>query len=203
MGGRVDYRAMLAFKFTPWWGTLPDWIAALGTVGALFAGLRLLRKELETRREDVEDRRRAQARLVAAWASPPERRHDRTKDTSAWVFYVLTRNGSDEPVRNVTVTFYRPPSSQPSSLEPVFRMRYPVLSPQTTEEWGPLPAERDPLVGPPVAIVFRDSQGYMWQRERDGLLQLLASPASSTKKRRSVKDRLHAWARGQVDELDT
>jgi hypothetical protein len=96
---------MLAFELTPFWGTLPDWLAAAGTIGAFFAGLRLLRKELDTRREALEDRRRAQARLVAAWTDiqpvpgllgPPI-----TIPPYEHVFFV--RNGSEEPVYDVSI----------------------------------------------------------------------------------------------------
>jgi hypothetical protein len=83
---------MLAFELTDFYGTLPDWLAALGTIGAFFAGLRLLRKELEARRDDVEDRRSAQARLVAAWVSPtpPGMDPDTSKPRTEWTeFYIL------------------------------------------------------------------------------------------------------------------
>lgn len=42
-------------------GTIPDWIAALGTVAAFGVALRPLAKELAARREVEEDCRRAQA----------------------------------------------------------------------------------------------------------------------------------------------
>lgn len=48
------------------WGTVPDWVAAFGTLAAFAVALRLLFKELEARREYEADRRRDQARLVAA-----------------------------------------------------------------------------------------------------------------------------------------
>ena len=42
-------------------GTVPDWVTALGTFAAFAVALRLLAKELAARREQEEDRRRAQA----------------------------------------------------------------------------------------------------------------------------------------------
>jgi hypothetical protein len=93
---------MLAFKWTPWWGTLPEWLAAIGTLLAFAVALRLLFKELETRREDVDVRLRAQARLVAALVSQLET--DENSGRRRTICHLLTRNGSDEPVRNVTVT---------------------------------------------------------------------------------------------------
>jgi hypothetical protein len=197
---------MLAFEWTPWWGTVPDYLAAAGTVGAFFAGVRLLRKELDARREDVDGRLRAQARLVAAWCSPTHLQVDSDGSDSRQVFYILTRNGSDEPVRAVTVTLYHPtvrpttPPFEPPPLKVAFRARYDVLALQTTEATDPL--RLDETSTGPVSIMFRDSQGYMWQRERDGILRLLAAP-SSLIKHRSVKARLDAWAKGHMDELDT
>jgi hypothetical protein len=197
---------MLAFQWTPWWGTFPEYLAAAGTVGAFIAGLWLLRKELNTRRDDVDDRRRAQARLVAAWASPPQLQADPDGRDERQVFYLLTRNGSEEPVRNVTITLYHPiirpatPLFKPPPLQVAFRARYDVLAPQTTEATDPLRV--DQTSPGPVSIIFRDSQGYMWQQERDGILQLIAAPPSFGKRRRSVKDRLDAWTQGQMDELD-
>ena len=48
-------------------GTVPDWLAAVGTLLAFVVALRLLFKELAAHREQEEDRRRNQASLVTAW----------------------------------------------------------------------------------------------------------------------------------------
>ena len=54
------------------WGTIPDWIAAIGTAGALGATVSLLRGEL--RQRDAE-----QARLVACWYDVDEYYADEEK----------------------------------------------------------------------------------------------------------------------------
>jgi hypothetical protein len=137
---------MLAFRWTPFWGTLPDYLAAAGTVGAFFAGVRLLRKELEARRDDIEDRRSAQARLVAAWVSPSHPEVDPDGSNPRRVYYILTRNGSSEPVQSVQVvtrarpsgiTFIKsdqPPPARKRSGKALGQLRgYKVIAPDTTE----------------------------------------------------------------------
>ena len=94
---------MVAFKLTPFRGTLPDWLAALGTVGGFFAGLRLLRKELDARREVEEDRRRQQASRVACWVGmieqePGRRLMPERAGEFPLVVGAVLHNGSEEPV---------------------------------------------------------------------------------------------------------
>jgi hypothetical protein len=191
---------MLAFKLTTFYGTLPDWFAALGTVGAFIAGLLLLRKELDARREAQDDRRRAQARLVAAWASNPRRPED---ESSVPEFVVVTRNGSDEPVYDVLVElFSRLLNFQPPGMsqrqQPVLRLGFDVLPPQYKEVQR-VAQNQDGIPGW-LTISFRDSQGYRWRRHGNGWLELLEGPHPP---RRPVKDRLDAWARGEEEKLDT
>ena len=189
---------MLAFKWTPWWGTAPEWLAAVGTLLAFAVALRLLFKELDTRREALDDRLRSQARLVVAWTS-----HNPGSGELALsrLWYIRIKNGSDEPVRNVTVTLYVKRPSQHPPLEPLHRRKYKVLAPQTLMTTERLPVDESTFDGPPVSIVFRDSQGYMWKRNPDGILELLARPPAVAK-RRSAKDRLDAFAKGEMDALE-
>lgn len=49
-------------------------------------------------------------------------------------------------------------------------------------------------------MVFTDASNQRWQRSHTGRLSRLVDP--STQPRRSVKDRLDAWAKGEMDELD-
>jgi hypothetical protein len=61
---------------------------------------------------------------------------------------------------------------------------------------GPSP----PLQRGPVSVSFRDAQNYRWKRHSDGPLEQLEVPR--TVRRSSVKDRLDAFAKGQMDEKD-
>jgi len=92
------------------WGTVPDWVTAFGTLAAFAVALRLLAKELAARREYEEDRRRDQARLVAAWVE----RFIAMAPTNQYV--VVLRNGSEEPVYDLRVTMVA--SDSPFASDP-------------------------------------------------------------------------------------
>jgi hypothetical protein len=189
---------MPAFKWTPWWGTLPEWLATVGTLLAFVVALRLLFKELESRREDVDVRLRAQARLVAAWVAQIS--SDETRARRRTTCHLLTRNGSDEPVHNVTVTLCERGSAKDSLHERATR-GYSLLAPQTTEAFGPVYLEEElyfAWASLTVSVAFRDSQGYSWLWEPNGILTILAGPPSQEKRRRrSIKDILAAFVRGR------
>jgi CO/xanthine dehydrogenase Mo-binding subunit len=81
------------------WGTVADWVTAFGTLAAFFVALRLLAKELAARREQEEDRRRVQARLVNAWPTVRWRESDGEAE-----LLLVVKNASDEPVYQVRCT---------------------------------------------------------------------------------------------------
>lgn len=177
---------MIALKLTSWYGTLPDWLAAAGTIGAFVAGLRLLGKELETRREALEDRRLAQARMVAAWATEPYLEGESGEKKFALKAY----NGSDEPIYEVAVVLKPHPRVLENDPDPGWRMTaclsVGVLGPRH-DEVRYLSTKR---VSPgPVEISFTDAAGRRWTRFPDGSL---VGPVTSMP---SVKDRLDAFAR--------
>ena len=148
------------------WGTFPDWIAAIGTVGALLVGGRLLLKELRVQRARDEDARRAQASKVSAWIVV----HGAYGQTQPNVAYELfARNGSDEPVYDFKVTnangeFYRlvlPPDPQP--LKTRFRREgQEVTALRSTKRENRK-----------VTVTFRDANGRTWQRGPEGILELI------------------------------
>jgi hypothetical protein len=200
---------MVAFKWTPWWGTAPEWLAAIGTLLAFGVAFWLLRKELAVRRESVEDRRQAQASLVAAWVSEPSRQIERDGRTKL-VYQLVTRNGSGQPIYNVQVRMLLPEGFKLTSPDEIFlpqlpQFRYEVLPPKYTkpELLTSIQPERlrHWLMPKPVEITFADAQGYKWRRDPTGKIHLLGEPP--VMRRRSVKDRLDAFAKNQVDELDT
>jgi hypothetical protein len=84
----------------PDWGTVPDWLAAVGILAAFAVALRLLGKELAARREAEEDRRREQARQVSVWATEIEQV---PPALGSLVFFVVRANRSDEPVYDVLI----------------------------------------------------------------------------------------------------
>jgi hypothetical protein len=184
----------------PDWGTVPDWLAAVGTLAAFAVALRLLAKELAARRQYEEDRRRGQARLVAAWTSTPSM--SRRLGDKPSMFDVIVRNGSDEPIYAVVLTmlaptFYRKPPTGPHVGGGVaFEAAYGVLGPHDEERVTHVVESTSPG---PVRVTFTDSQGYRWRRHPMGELELLKGQAT---RRRPHKDELNAWVAGQVDQLD-
>jgi hypothetical protein len=130
-------------------GTLPDWLAGVGIVGALFVSLRLSSKELDARRAAAEDREKDQAHLIAAWP----------RFTEQGLGTVLLRNGSDEPIYSVEIY-----GTSGAYDEPPVVYQSPVLEPQQTIDTGAYPP--GPYMGefPPMELAFTDSRGVRWRR---------------------------------------
>jgi hypothetical protein len=192
---------MLAFEWTPWWETAAVWLEAVGTLLAFGVAFALLRKEQKARREYEGDRRRAQARLVAAWTTTPSTLGSRPDSPAT--FELITRNGSDEPVYAVLVSLLWTVLNLGYSGMVVaggvaFEVTYTVLGPQSEERVTHSEAQTPAGL---VRVEFTDSQGYRWRRGPRGDLELVDSPPAT--RRRSVKDRLDAFAKGQVEELDS
>jgi hypothetical protein len=142
-------RGSLALSFGVMAWTEPT--AAIGTVGTFVFGFVLFAL-------DRADRRRAQARLVAAWAEELEG----TGDESAAIVYL--RNGSAEPVCDVYMT------SRLIEAEPISSR---VLPPGKTVEI-PAVAELAPryeLYGSDFDLEFVDAAGRRWRRLPDGRLR--------------------------------
>jgi hypothetical protein len=165
-------------------GDWAEWFAAVGTVGALVAALWQIATERNRRtrqeKEDRENDRRSQARLVACWlgeqtAGP----FDPWWGNSTSLYLV---NGSDEPVYNLVFALVHvqgagyhhvedwtqftngvPPISTASILVPG---RWRVWVPG--QEWG---AGMGLRLGAEVA--FTDRAGVHWIRRSNGELQEL------------------------------
>jgi hypothetical protein len=184
----------------PDWGTVPDWLAAVGTLAAFAVALRLLAKELAVRREAEEDRRRDQARLISAWLADPE-----DIDRNVWLMIIAT-NGSDEPIYGFHAVLV--PSESPFTDDPeaglgqvgTAQFRRETLPPKETTR-GMFQVVKDGIVTGvmpgPVSISFTDAAGRRWKRYPDGRLVEPDRP-----RRRSRKDYMNAWIAGEVDQLD-
>jgi len=175
-------------------GTVPDWLAAVGTLLAFVVALRLLFKELAAHREQEEDRRRNQASLVTAWMmSKPL---SRTEERSA----IMIRNGSDEPVFDGWCVLVASTSRFASEREPVFdwEFRWRVLPPhETLEDELDLPQLLTPPWDARIRLSFTDAAGRRWTRYPDGQLVQRDRP-----RHRSRKDYMNAWIAGELDYSD-
>ncbi len=93
---------MTAFGF----GSIPTWIAGIGTVGTLTAALIQIRGERKRcaalEKIEATSRKEAQARLIAAWAGNPEFDQSHDHEREHQIFQGRTPinliNSSDEPV---------------------------------------------------------------------------------------------------------
>jgi hypothetical protein len=148
------------------WGTVPDWVAAVGTVLAFAAALGLLMKELAAHRGYEEDRRRAQARLVNTWPVMKWRESD--GEAEGWF---VVENASDEPVYQVKLTavpldsaFASDPEAARGQAKTIEKdLRLPLLPHERRE--GDLPAEWKLGTWHVVlGLSFTDSQGRRWKR---------------------------------------
>jgi hypothetical protein len=159
-------------------GSLPDWLSGVGTVLAFFFGLRLLGKELQAHREADQDRRRMQARRVAAWYE------ERTADAEGVQRGPVLRleNGSDEPVYICAVLFAAPHAETwGATTHDEWRRAIGatgaingargavMLPPGNAKSWEL--AEEELTAPVPVFLMFRDTQGIAWSRSPRGVLR--------------------------------
>ena len=129
-------------------GTVPDWLTAIGTTLAFLVAFAVLALE-------IMERHRSQAGGVAAWL---ERDDEGAK--------VRVANSSDVPVYNVRVT----PQLLGRDYEPI---SYALIRPKAdfTALNIPIPGASDVsnnYLG--VEMIFDDSSGRHWRRDRSGKL---------------------------------
>jgi hypothetical protein len=92
--------------------TVPDWLAAIGTVGTLFLGLVLLWRDAGERRRQRQWERGAQARSIHLGA--PKAKGQGTVDARGWIsvsYEVVLLNDGDDAVHSVQLWLCILPSS--------------------------------------------------------------------------------------------
>lgn len=141
------------------YGSLPDWVAALGTAGALVAAVLLLRDDRRVRRSQDEERNREQAERIGTWIA-----------ASGSDSYVINlRNASDLPIYNVTVEFGTPAGHDSWASA----TSWITMPPGETET-----AQVAVAASPTGAVVlygtsFTDSAGRSWRRDASGTLSAI------------------------------
>ncbi|MEV0274111.1 hypothetical protein AB0H43_35525 [Hamadaea sp. NPDC050747] len=147
------------------WGTVPDWIAAFGTAGALIAVVYGLAQEraarVKSEKRLIAERRAAeanQARLVTASTAGP------------WdgVAHVDVQNDSDAPIHKVEVGLLVPTGPTQFSwvhcvpLDPIKAHRVAARSPARLRLQ--LLTDLAPNVGAVSYLKFTDADGMEWAR---------------------------------------
>ena len=170
-----------------WWATdLPNWLVAVGTIGAFGTGGVLLMRELHRDRERDELMQRLQASSVAAW---PIRSENKTGPLSTIAAKLVLNNVSSEPVYRIQIE-YRKSSSELLAADEIDILppgRYERDLPDALQEVWIKSAEgwikRGPNTGEPtstpqyqpwsfvVVLTFFDAGGRSWCREADGSLK--------------------------------
>lgn len=137
------------------WGSVPDWFAAVGTIGAVAVALYLAEKGARDQRGRE---REAQASCISSWHQPG--RED-----------VVISNPSSSAIYNVAISFgvsygEGEPFQQGNEFN-VFLRALPAGESRIHEP--PTPPE---LVGRELAVsvTFKDAQGVHWRRDATGKL---------------------------------
>lgn len=137
-------------------GTLPEWVAAIGTGGALVAAVLLLRDDRKTRRTQDDLMTQEQAERIGSWITAPN------SD-----FIVHVRNASDLPIYNVTVE-----GGTPAGHDPWRSNTSWITLPPGETDMARVPSGSSPT----GAIIlyqttFTDSAGRSWSRDASGSLR--------------------------------
>lgn len=158
-------------------GTASDILGAIGTVGAFGVALWLLRGELVARRLHDEDRRRRDARMVAAW-------WDDEVGPDGFRVWVAVRNAGETPIYE-TVILVGPaiqPAPYPEPYGGAVGVHFGMIPPGDTaakdipvssvelDIESEIPDQDGFYRGGWVELVFTDSDGRHWRRTRTGEL---------------------------------
>jgi hypothetical protein len=133
------------------YGTVPEWMAAIGTVGTLVVALYILMRELKQFRGERWDERRRQARLIAAWIELDPRR----STVSPYV-----RNLSDEPVMDIKVI-----APTPVAGDIVVMERDLVPPRETVGDQVKVVEDVAKRNKQSCVVLFTDAKGHRWRRD--------------------------------------
>lgn len=140
------------------WGTVPDWVAAIGTVGTLAIALAIL---LADRRKES----RRQADGFVTWYTITS--HHGNMKKRSWTLDVFAHNATDSPIpvgairsrASVEPNFIKPLSETEEVGKPP---RWDIHPGQQTITSIPLDSDPRSLQ---IVVDFRDSHGVTWHRD--------------------------------------
>ena len=159
------------------WGTIPEWVAGVGTAGAFISVVIIYRRD---RKKERDENLRAQARLIDAWISSATwQRGGPFGDTflPTIVFTISFSNSSPQAVRSVEIDICRDEMSQtfrcgivpPTGPGTPYSRRFPLSDLPGSEPGSP---EDRFLAGLYTLLVsFVDAGGNRWFRDSQGNLR--------------------------------
>ncbi len=139
------------------WGSAPEWLAAIGTILAVFAAIWIATREASSnrRREHIK-----QAESIAAWNS-----------RSGGTIKVIISNGSKLPIYDVVISYGAAYGAGlpyfKGNDDQAFILRVPPGKWSVAEPRNPGGGMH---VQPGISISFRDSTGAYWRRDATGKL---------------------------------
>jgi hypothetical protein len=141
-----------------------EWVAAIGTAGALLIGIVVLFFRLGDRRQRRTDRTRAQATQVSAWCVEAG-----TDEYGGHTVTIAVQNRSEGPISEVAAHIMS------GDLADFVESVAVVVPPATREKYviaSPMLVRHDPTHWPTVVdLAFTDSKGQKWVRRSDGALE--------------------------------
>ncbi len=164
------------------WGTVGQWVSAVGTSLAFSATFYVIRRDGRVRRQD-------QARKVAFYVQAVDRAPDEVQGKHRNWYNVTIKNLSDEPLYDVSHYLVDRKAKAVDVLTGTAVLlpdeSFTRRSPYSTAAWG-------------TAAFFRDNSGRIWRREIGGRL----TEVSPLQRRfRRTLPGLEMWPRTWVREL--
>ena len=150
------------------WGTVPAWVAAIGTVLAFAVTFALLLSEIRLRRAQAADQEMRQARL--AWVEVNETETSPSQGKVTMVTRPVVHNASDEAIRGLLVRVYDDFGQLLGDTMPAaasLRPRSEVACYLRID----VPQEHATRIGSISAeLFFTDADGRRWKKGRDDRL---------------------------------
>ena len=158
------------------WGNVPEWLAAVGTLGAFGVALWLLGRQLATYRASEDDRKLRDARRVATW-------WEEFRDpNSNFKVRANVRNAGESPIYDTAVflgpavgTEGRPPPDKVTlhfgTVAPGNTSTIAIEASMVELDIETEVSDEDGFFrGGWIEVVFTDSAGRYWRRDRKGQL---------------------------------
>jgi hypothetical protein len=193
----VEGKPMMLASGQVQWGDVASWVAGLATAGAFVVTYLLLRLTLREQREQRQERTLEQARHVSVWTEVTDFGDKMIPD----VVTVTLRNSGREPIYSTRVavgadwwsdpkTRYVEVKNVPEVFPPDSREGYQVEIHVGRTRGG------DPELRPPAEVIFCDSEGRWYCRDRFGGLREITEELPPSGSAHFFKPPLHTIGGG-------